>query len=47
MCINENTVFPMRARITIGQRTIECSDRTLDMTKMQDYYKIKECTLIK
>lgn len=44
---SENTVFPMKVRITIGQKTIDCSNRTINMTKLPDYYEIKECTLIK
>jgi hypothetical protein len=44
---SENTVFPIKARITIGSKTIDCSDRTIDMTKMPDYYEIKEFTIIK
>jgi hypothetical protein len=44
---SENLVFPIKARITIGSKTIDCSNRTIDMTKMPDYYEIKECTLIK
>jgi hypothetical protein len=44
---SENTVFPMKVRITIGQKTTDCSDRTIDMTQMPDYYEIKECILIK
>lgn len=44
---SESTVFPMKVRITIGQRTIDCSNRTTDMAKVPDYYEIKECTLIK
>jgi len=47
MCINENSVFPMRVRIMIGQRTIDCSGRTIGMTKLPDYYEIKEFTLSK
>jgi hypothetical protein len=42
-----NTVFPIKARITIGSKTIDCSDRTIDMTKMPDYYEIKDFMLIK
>lgn len=44
--LTENNVFPIKVRITIGQKTINCSDRTIDMTPMPDYYEIKECTLI-
>jgi hypothetical protein len=44
---SENLVFPIKARITIGSKTIDCSNRTIDMTKLPDYYEIKECTLIK
>lgn len=44
---SENTVFPVKAKITIGEKTIVCSNSTIDMTKMPDYYEIKECTLIK
>ncbi len=36
----ENIVFPINARITIGERTIDCSGR------MADYYEIKEFTEI-
>jgi hypothetical protein len=43
---SENTVFPIKARITIGSKTIDCSNRTIDMTKMPDYYEIKEFTVI-
>ena len=43
---SENTVFPIKARITIGSKTIDCSNRTIDMTKMPDYYEIKEFTLM-
>jgi len=44
---SENLVFPIKARITIGSRTIDCSDRTIDMTRLPDYYEIKEFTVIK
>ncbi len=44
---SENSVFPIKVRITIGQKTIDCSDRTIDRAGMPDYYEIKECTLIK
>ena len=44
---SENIVFPIKARITIGSKTIDCSNRTIDMTQMPDYYEIKGCTLIK
>jgi hypothetical protein len=44
---SENTVFPIKVRITIGQKTIDCSDRTSDRTVFPDYYEIKECTSIK
>jgi hypothetical protein len=44
---SENTVFPLKVRITIGLKTIDCSDRTIDMTGLPDYYEIKECTLIR
>jgi hypothetical protein len=44
---SEDNVFPIKARITIGSKTIDCSDRSIDMTKMPDYYEIKEFTLIK
>jgi hypothetical protein len=44
---SENIVFPINAKITIGSKTIDCSDRIIDMTKMPDYYEIKEFTLIK
>lgn len=37
----ENFVFPINARITIGERTIDCSGR------IADYYEIKEFTEIK
>lgn len=37
----EKIVFPVNARITIGERTIDCSGR------MADYYEIKEFTEIK
>jgi len=43
----ENTVFPINVRITIGQKTTDCSGITIDMTQFPDYYEIKECTLIK
>ena len=36
----ENIVFPINARITIGERAIDCSGR------MADYYEIKEFTEI-
>ena len=39
--LSESTVFPINARITIGERTIDCSGR------MADYYEIKEFTEIK
>jgi len=42
-----DTVFPIKARITIGSKTIDCSKQMYDMTKMHDYYEIKECILIK
>ena len=44
---SENTVFPIKGRISIGSKKIDCSNRTIDMTKMPDYYEIKEFTLIK
>jgi hypothetical protein len=44
---SENTVFPLKVRITIGQKTIDCYNRTIDMANMHDYYEIKECTLIR
>jgi len=37
----ENIVFPINARITIGERTIDCSGR------IADYYEIKEFTELK
>jgi hypothetical protein len=37
----DSTVFPIMARITIGSKTIDCSE------KMADYYEIKEIILIK
>jgi len=37
----ENIVFPINARITIGERAIDCSGI------MADYYEIKEFTEIK
>lgn len=37
----------INVRITIGSKTIDCSDRTIGMTKLLDYYEIKECALIK
>lgn len=39
---SENTVFPIDVRITIGQKTTDCSDRT----GFPDYYEIKECTIM-
>jgi hypothetical protein len=36
--LSEGTVFPINARITIGSRTIDCSE------EMADYYEIKEFT---
>jgi hypothetical protein len=39
--LSESTVFPINARITIGSRTIDCSE------EMADYYEIKEFTEIK
>ncbi len=44
---SENTVFPMKVRITIGQKTMDCSGRANDGTGFPDYYEIKECTLIR
>lgn len=44
---SENIVFPINVRITIGQKTTDCSGRAIDMTQLPDYYEIKECTLIK
>src|SRR4030065_1067519 len=44
---SENLVFPIKARITIGSKTIDCSNRTIDMTKLPDYYEIKEFILKK
>ena len=44
---SENTVFPIKGRITIGSKIIDCSNRTIDMTKMPDYYEIKEFILKK
>jgi hypothetical protein len=44
---SENNVFPINVRITIGQKTTDCSNRTIEMTQWPDYYEIKECTLIK
>jgi hypothetical protein len=44
---SENTVFPIKGRITIGQKTIDCSNRTIGGNPMPDYYEIKEFTLIK
>lgn len=38
---SETIVFPINARITIGERTIDCSEG------MADYYEIKEFTEIK
>ena len=43
---SESIVFPINAKITIGSKTIDCSNRTIDMTKMPDYYEIKEFTLM-
>lgn len=43
---SENTVFPIKVRITIGQKTTDCSNRTIGMTQMPDYYEIKKCTFI-
>ncbi len=36
--LSEGTVFPINARITIGSKTIDCSE------EMADYYEIKEFT---
>jgi hypothetical protein len=44
---SENKVFPIKARITIGEKTIDCSNRTIDINSMPDYYEIKEFKLIK
>ncbi len=44
---SENTVFPIDVRITIGNKTIDCSDRVIDNGGFPDYYEIKECTLNK
>lgn len=41
LSLTENTVFPIDAKITIGSKTIDCSE------KMADYYDIKAITLIK
>lgn len=38
----ENTVFPFSVRITIGNKTRNCSDLS-----KHDYYKIEQCSLIK
>jgi hypothetical protein len=38
---SENTVFPIKARITIGSKTIDCSGN------MSDYYEIKKFTMTK
>ena len=38
---SENTVFPINAKITIGSKTIDCSE------KMTDYYEIKEFSVMK
>lgn len=43
----DTTVFPINARITIGSKTIDCSELKLDMTQLPDYYEIKEFTLLK
>jgi hypothetical protein len=43
---SENLVFPIKGRITIGSKTIDCSNRTIDMTRLPDYYEIKEFTLM-
>jgi len=47
LTLSENTVFPIEVRITIGQKTIDCSDRTVDRTGFPDYYEIRECTFIR
>jgi hypothetical protein len=39
--LTENTVFPIKARITIGSKTIDCSGNNAD------YYEIKEFSPIK
>jgi hypothetical protein len=39
--LSESTAFPINARITVGSRTIDCSE------EMADYYEIKEFTEIK
>jgi hypothetical protein len=44
---SENNVFPIKARITIGEKTKDCSNRTIDINSMPDCYEIEEFTLIK
>ena len=44
---SENNVFPLKARIKIGEKTIDCSNRIIDRNPIPDYYEIKEFTLIK
>jgi hypothetical protein len=43
----ENVVFPIQARITIGDKTCDCSGFITGTESRPDYYEIKQCTLIK
>jgi hypothetical protein len=44
---SENMVFPFNARITIGTKSMDCSEYKLDLPTLPDYYQIKTFTLIK
>jgi hypothetical protein len=41
MNISENTVFPINAKITIGQKKIDCPG------SMADYYEIEQIMIVK
>jgi len=43
----ENIIFPVSARITIGEKTRDCAGYKIDMEVLPDYYEIKNCTIIK
>ena len=44
---SDTIVYPIKARITIGNKIRDCTEYKIDMTPLPDYYEIKQFTLIK
>ena len=42
-----NMIFPINAKITIGDKTRSCSEYGSDNNSFPDYYQIKSITIIK